>query len=155
MNSGRPQLLLALLLMAAPVLAAPKYRIEEYMDPDGRQASGLQKLTPAELERLNETFSRVIENAINTGIQAGLNQTARPQCPTQPAQAAPPSHRVSRFEDLEGASIVAEDGTFLGKISRNRYDTDSIANNYGAHGGKYSSESIFNNYGQYGSKYSD
>ncbi len=45
-------------------------------------------------------------------------------------------------------------GTFLGEISSNKYDTDSIANKYGDYGSKYDTKSIFNPYGDYGSKYS-
>lgn len=58
------------------------------------------------------------------------------------------------FDRFLGASIVAEDGTYLGKISRSKYESNSILNNYGSHGGKYSSHSIFNKYGSYGGKYS-
>jgi hypothetical protein len=52
------------------------------------------------------------------------------------------------------ATIVAPDGTALGRVSRNRYDHDSITNEYGVHGGRYSQTSIFNQYGPYGSRYS-
>jgi hypothetical protein len=55
---------------------------------------------------------------------------------------------------LESAVLVANDGTYLGVISRNRYDSDSIADKYGDYGSKYSSTSIFNKYGTYGSRYS-
>ena len=41
---------------------------------------------------------------------------------------------------------------FIGAIA-NEYNSDSIANEYGA-GSKYNSDSIFNEYGSYGSKYS-
>ena len=52
--------------------------------------------------------------------------------------------------------LYADDGTgtFLGEISSNKYDTDSIANEYGSYGNKYQTKSIFNQYGNYGSKYS-
>jgi len=52
--------------------------------------------------------------------------------------------------------LYADDGTgtFLGEISSNKYDTDSIANKYGDYGSKYQTKSIFNQYGNYGSKYS-
>ena len=43
---------------------------------------------------------------------------------------------------------------YLGKLSTNKYDTDSISNPYGNYGSKYSTTSIFNEYGTYGSKYS-
>ena len=51
---------------------------------------------------------------------------------------------------LEGAEIVSEDGRFLGRISRNPLDTDSIANTLGKYGSRLSSTSIFNRMGRYG-----
>lgn len=50
--------------------------------------------------------------------------------------------------------LYAQDGTFLGNINSNKYDRDSIANEYGNYGSKYQTDSIFNQYGEYGSKYS-
>lgn len=49
--------------------------------------------------------------------------------------------------------LQAQDNQFLGKITSNKYETDSILNKYGTYGSKYSSTSIFNQYSQYGSKY--
>jgi hypothetical protein len=45
-------------------------------------------------------------------------------------------------------------GEFLGCLTCNKYDSESICNKYGTYGSKYSSESIWNKYGTYGSKYS-
>lgn len=68
---------------------------------------------------------------------------------------APPAFSLApKMQHLEGASIVAADGTTLGRISRDRYAQDSIANTYGPFGGQYSPTSIFNKYGQYGGQYS-
>ena len=50
--------------------------------------------------------------------------------------------------------IVSPDGTFLGRLTRNKYDGNSIYNKYGNYGSKYSSTSIFNDYSEYGGKYS-
>lgn len=51
--------------------------------------------------------------------------------------------------------LFSNDGkTYLGKLSTNIYDTDSIYNEYGNYGSKYQSDSIWNTYGDYGSKYS-
>ena len=41
----------------------------------------------------------------------------------------------------------------LGILSSNKYQTDSVMNEYGTYGSKYSSTSIFNQYSQYGSRY--
>jgi len=50
--------------------------------------------------------------------------------------------------------LVAEDGTYLGKLTTNEFDSDSIFNEYGTYGSEYSSQSIWNEYGTYGSEYS-
>lgn len=43
---------------------------------------------------------------------------------------------------------------FIGKLTTNKYDSESIYNEYGLYGSKYSTTSIWNEYGTYGSKYS-
>lgn len=58
------------------------------------------------------------------------------------------------FALLEGSRIHADDGTFLGKISRDQFAADSIANQFGTHGSKFEAESIFNEFGKYGGKFS-
>lgn len=63
-----------------------------------------------------------------------------------------PSKASSFCKDIRGARVVAEDGTYLGKID-NSYESDSIFKENGTHGGKYSANSIWNKYGQYGGKY--
>ena len=44
--------------------------------------------------------------------------------------------------------------TYLGCLSCNEYESDSIANQYGTYGSKYSADSLLNPYGNFGSKYS-
>jgi hypothetical protein len=51
--------------------------------------------------------------------------------------------------------LEAADGTFLGKLTPNEYDSESIFNEYGNYGSEYSPTSIFNSYGSYGSEYSN
>lgn len=52
--------------------------------------------------------------------------------------------------------LYSNDGKiYLGKVTTNRYDSESIWNEYGTYGNKYSSNSIWNEYGTYGSKYSN
>ena len=50
--------------------------------------------------------------------------------------------------------IIAADGTYLGKLSSNRYDPQSVANPYGKYGSPYSPTSINNPYSKYGNPYS-
>lgn len=45
--------------------------------------------------------------------------------------------------------------TFLGKLTTNAYDIDSIFNEYGTYGSEYQSKSIWNNYGTYGGEFSN
>ncbi len=45
--------------------------------------------------------------------------------------------------------------TYLGKLTTDIYDADSIWNEYGTYGSKYQTNSIWNEYGDYGSKYSN
>lgn len=49
--------------------------------------------------------------------------------------------------------IYAEDGTYLGKLSTNRYDPESISNPYGRYGNPYGN-TLVNPYSRYGSPYS-
>ncbi len=50
--------------------------------------------------------------------------------------------------------LYSNDGkTFLGKLTTDKYDSESIADKYGDYGSKYSRTSIFNEYGDYGSNY--
>ena len=44
-------------------------------------------------------------------------------------------------------------GEFLGCMTCNKYDSESICNKYGTYGSKYNPDSIWNKYGKYGSKY--
>jgi hypothetical protein len=55
---------------------------------------------------------------------------------------------------LAGDKLYSRDGQYLGKVSNNKFDSESISNPYGKYGSKYSSTSINNNYSKYGSDYS-
>ncbi|MBF0141751.1 MAG: hypothetical protein HQL74_15945 [Magnetococcales bacterium] len=50
--------------------------------------------------------------------------------------------------------IVGPGGRFLGTLSSNGFDPNSVSNPYGQYGSQYSPDSINNPYGQYGSQYS-
>jgi hypothetical protein len=58
-----------------------------------------------------------------------------------------------KLDHIVGAKIFAPDGAYLGRISRDRYDSESIGNSYGEYGSRYSATSIFNTYGEYGGPY--
>ena len=61
---------------------------------------------------------------------------------------------MKSFAHLEGARIIAGDGTFLGVISTRRFDPDSIASEFGEYGSEFKPGSIFNKLGQYGNSLS-
>jgi hypothetical protein len=50
--------------------------------------------------------------------------------------------------------IYSPDGKYLGNLSDNPYDPNSVSNPYGRYGSPYSPDSINNPYGRYGSPYS-
>ena len=52
------------------------------------------------------------------------------------------NNRIARCESF----LIASDGQFLGKLSLNRYDIDSISYEYGLYGSIYSSLSPYNPY---------
>jgi hypothetical protein len=54
------------------------------------------------------------------------------------------------LSELEGATIVAQDGPFLGVISTNSLDAKSITNDLGLYGSNLSVTSIFNDLCEYG-----
>jgi len=56
---------------------------------------------------------------------------------------------------LSELRIIATDGTFLGTLNENEYDSNSIYNQYGKYGSQYEKACIFNKYSNYGSDYSD
>ncbi len=63
--------------------------------------------------------------------------------------------KLSSWEcyELEGAKIVAEDGTFLGTLD-DSYSSDSIYNSFSDYSSSYSSNSIWCDYCEYGNSYS-
>lgn len=51
--------------------------------------------------------------------------------------------------------LVADDGTYLGVASSDRYASDGVCNEYSNYGSKYGTDSIYNQYGNYGSEFSN
>ena len=92
------------------------------------------------------------------------DSTANPYSPAgSPYSAASVNNRFGPYGSPFSATsarnpyapdIVAQDGTYLGKLSDNAYDPDSVSNPYGRYGSPYSSTSINNPYSTYGSPYS-
>ena len=63
---------------------------------------------------------------------------------------------IKKYSYLLGTNIFASDenNTFLGNISNNRFEQNSILNRYGTYGSRYSNTSIFNQYCLFGGEYS-
>ena len=60
----------------------------------------------------------------------------------------------SSIRALDGTAVIkAQDGTYLGLISSDRLEADSLANSFGSYGNPYSPISIRNEYGTYGGLY--
>jgi len=74
-----------------------------------------------------------------------ISPTANQQQPTQTGQAK-----------IKGPlTLYSNDGkTYLGKLTANDLDTDSIYNEFGTYGSKFSTTSIWNEFGTYGGKFS-
>ena len=51
--------------------------------------------------------------------------------------------------------VDRQTGKYLGTLSTNPYDKDSVSNIYGRYGSPYSQDSINNSVGEYGSPYSN
>lgn len=78
----------------------------------------------------------------------------QPVYSSTPKASGNPRANRSVAQSLEGCVLIADDGEMLGVITSNKYDSDSILNEYGMYGGKYSATSIWNEYGTYGGEYS-
>ena len=61
---------------------------------------------------------------------------------------------VSNLYATEAPKIIAAAGQYLGKLSANPYDPDSVSNPCGKYGSPYSPTSINNPNSQYGSQFS-
>lgn len=68
------------------------------------------------------------------------------------------SNKLTTTNKKSGLYLIGyNDGKYkkyLGKLTTNKYDVDSVFNEYGNYGSKYSIDSIWNEYGTYGGKYS-
>ena len=58
-----------------------------------------------------------------------------------------------RCSEIQGAKIIAEDGTYLGTLD-DHYQSDSIFSPYNDYGSTYSQESIWNEHSNHGNQYS-
>ena len=113
--------------------------VRNFMSAEDFQKTGLNKLTSDELAALDAWF---VEVAIKI-----MEFNSSPESPRTSASSV-------NFSTLDGATIVADDGQFLGVITKNRVASNSILNSVGSYGSRVSSTSIFNQVGQYGGRVS-
>jgi glutaredoxin-related protein len=65
------------------------------------------------------------------------------------------SLKESNIRSAKGESfLIANDNEYLGKLTSNEYDSDSLLNQFGPYGNEFSPKSIFNEFGTYGSEFS-
>jgi hypothetical protein len=84
-----------------------------------------------------ETFLYLLENDVNAIIAGNF------------------SLKEKDIRKEYGESFIqADDGTFLGKLTSNEFDSDSILNEFGPYGSEFSPKSIFNEFGRYGGEFS-
>ena len=101
-------------------------------------------------------------------IQAAPSTTAMPvptttssAVPTPPPRltptrtAAPSSSGPRTLSEIDGkATLLADDGTYLGILSSNAFASDSVCNEFGTFGSAFSGKSVRNEFGKYGSEFS-
>ena len=52
-------------------------------------------------------------------------------------------------------NVYSHDGKYLGNLSANKFDPNSVNNEFGKYGSKFSPDSVNNEFGRYGSKFSN
>lgn len=127
-------------------------RVKDFMSADEVKTTGIDKLSTVELAALDLWFSRMSTRIYQLG-SGNAGSVATPITLPRPSSTSGTASAVS-FSSLEGATILADDGEFIGKITTNSYDSQSILNEFGRFGGKFSSTSIFNDFGRYGGEFS-
>ena len=102
----------------------------------------------------NDENSHNFWAAMAAGMAGAGNQPAYNHTPTYQAPTYYQPRMTAQFSWLEGVTVVAANGTFLGKVTKNPIESDSIGNEVGSYGSSVSSRSIFNTVGEYGSSVS-
>lgn len=121
--------------------------------PDLQERTGTVQVTTT--GRWTATFALRVKasGSLATMLPLAIDSTVdSPVRPSTPPTTLPGVS--SSCSALEGAVVFADDAKYLGKITANQFDSDSIGNPYGLYGSAYSTTSIFNQFGIYGSQFS-
>lgn len=131
------------LLAAALLLAPAALPAQAPPDAEARIRSALPYATMA--QQVPGLTLQAYEQAVRS-LAAREQIRSRTTAESSPAWATPaPSGPPA---------LIGADGRYLGRLSANPYDPESVSNPYGRYGSPYSPDSIHNPYGQYGSPYS-
>jgi hypothetical protein len=124
---------------------------------DPRKTNSQKKIAFLEerLRRLQDDLNDANQRA-DLAAQAFPEQQAARQVsrPTQARPAIQPTAVITEIAQLEGFSIVASDGQYLGKITGNQFDANSIVNQFGQYGNQFNPNSMLNEFGKYGNPFS-
>ncbi len=94
------------------------------------------------------------DTAVITGLQSGaatVTATSEGRQASVVITVTPPVTNICSL--IAGASIFGSDGQYLGRFT-NRFDSQSVLNQFGLYGSPYQTNSTNNTYGTYGSPYS-
>jgi trimeric autotransporter adhesin len=94
------------------------------------------------------------DTALITGLRAGsvtLSVQVEGRTASIPVTVQVPTTNICSL--IAGASIVGNDGRYLGRFS-NRFDAESVLNEFGIYGSRFASNSTNNEFGTYGSRFS-
>ena len=126
-------------------------------DPDGNVVEYVWDFKDGETgygQKVNHTFNSAGNYYVTLTVMDNSGETtSTSKTITVTGNVTPPTNS-DNLNYLEGAIIIANDNQYLGKISQNQYDLDSINNRFGNYGSEFSLYSIFNSFGTYGSKFS-
>jgi len=103
----------------------------------------------ADLESRKATIESV-SSRTRLYLLAGTLAKPSPPSTQEPTSLTPPLSNRSSSELL----LIGADGRYLGKLTLNKFDPESIFNEFGDYGSKFSPTSIWNEFGDYGSKFS-
>ena len=120
---------------------------------DQATAYAAQKRAECAVWRLLYTNAEVVCNQTAAAEQAATEAEAAARAWTAPVVATP-TPSTWTLQSIDGsATLIADDGTYLGLVSSNRFESDSICNRFGDHGSRFASDSVRNRFSTYGSSF--